>query len=24
VSEDGMIFSLPAGSDAITRHDGFK
>lgn len=24
VSEDGMIFSLPAGSDAINRHDGFK
>lgn len=24
VSEDGMVFSLPAGSDAISRHDGFK
>ena len=24
VSEDGMVFSLPAGSDAINRHDGFK
>ena len=24
VSEDGMVFSLPAGSDTINRHDGFK
>jgi ribonuclease Z len=24
LSEDGMVFSLPADSDAITRHDGFR
>ncbi|MEH6487396.1 MBL fold metallo-hydrolase [Hyphomonas oceanitis] len=24
VSEDGMVFSLPVDSDAITQHDGFK